>query len=120
MDSIRVLVVDDSPMVYKAVKKAVEPEGFEVVDHAMNGKEGLEKIELLKPDVVILDVTMPIMDGIETATALFGKNPEAKVIMLSAMGDEEITSQAKKIGIKVFLTKPFKPDELVKSIRSIL
>ena len=116
----KVLVIDDSPMVYKAVKRALEPEGFQVVDQAFNGQEGLEKIDLLKPDLIILDVTMPIMDGIETAEALFQRNPDAKVIMLSAMGDEDLTSKAKRIGIKIFLTKPFKPEELVSSIRSIL
>ena len=116
----KVLVIDDSPMIYKAVKRAIEPEGFQVVDHASNGQEGLEKIDLLKPDLIVLDVTMPIMDGIETAKVSFQKNPSAKVIMLSAMGDEELMSQAKQIGIKIFLTKPFKAEELIQSIRNLL
>ncbi|HBE78562.1 MAG TPA: two-component system response regulator [Firmicutes bacterium] len=115
-----VLVVDDSPMVFKAVKRALEPEGFQVMDQAFNGQEGLEKIAVLNPDVIILDVTMPIMDGIQTAEALFQRNPTAKVIMLSAMGDDDLTSKAKRMGVKLFLTKPFKPEELVSSIRSII
>jgi two-component system chemotaxis response regulator CheY len=120
MEVCKVLVIDDSPMVFKAVKKALEPEGFQVVDQAFNGQEGLEKIELIKPDLIILDVTMPVMDGIQTAEVLFQKNPAAKVIMLSAMGDEDLTSRAKRLGVKLFLTKPFKPEELVNSIRSIM
>jgi Response regulator containing CheY-like receiver domain and AraC-type DNA-binding domain len=119
MEACRILVIDDSPMVFKAVKRALEPEGFQVVDQAFNGQEGLEKIDLLKPDLIILDVTMPVMDGIQAAEALFQKNPAAKVIMLSAMGDEDLTNKAKRIGIKLFLTKPFKPEELVSSVRSI-
>jgi two-component system chemotaxis response regulator CheY len=116
----KVLVVDDSPMVFKAVKRALEPEGFQVMDQAFNGQEGLEKIAALNPDVIILDVTMPIMDGIQTAEVLFQRNPTAKVIMLSAMGDDDLMSKAKRIGVKLFLTKPFKPEELVNSIRSII
>jgi two-component system chemotaxis response regulator CheY len=120
MEACKVLVIDDSPMVFKAVKKALEPEGFQVVDQAFNGQEGLEKVELIKPDLIILDVTMPVMDGIQTAEVLFQKNPAAKVIMLSAMGDEDLTSKAKRLGVKLFLTKPFKPEDLVNSIRSIM
>ena len=120
MEACRVLVVDDSPMVFKAVKRALEPEGFQVVDQAFNGQEGLEKIELIKPDLIILDVTMPVMDGIQMAEVLFQKNSAAKVIMLSAMGDEDLTNKAKRLGIKLFLTKPFKPEDLVNSNHSIM
>lgn len=118
--SCKVLVIDDSPMVFKAVSKALEPEGFQMVGQAFNGQEGLDLINQLNPDIIVLDVTMPIMDGIQTAKVLFQKNPAAKVIMLSAMGDDELINKAKRIGIKVFLTKPFKPEELVNSVRSIL
>lgn len=116
----RILVIDDSPMVFKAVKRALEPEGFQVVDQAFNGQEGLEKIEQIKPDLIILDVTMPIMDGIQTAEALFQKGITTKVIMLSAMGDEDLMNKAKRLGVKLFLTKPFKPEDLVNSVRSVM
>ncbi len=120
MDSnSRIMVIDDSPMVYKAVKRALEPEGYQLLDQAFNGQEGLEKINANNPDLIILDITMPVMDGLETAEVLFKKKPQAKVIMLSAMGDEELINKAKMLGVKAFLTKPFKPEELVSCIKSL-
>jgi len=116
----KILVIDDSPFIFKAVKKALEPQGHEVVDNASNGQIGLDMYEKYNPDLITLDVTMPVMDGIETAKALFKKNPDVKIIMLSAMGDEVLINQAKELGITHFVTKPFKPDELVSSVSSFL
>jgi len=116
----KVLVIDDSPFIFKAVKKALEPHGFEVVDNASNGQIGLEMYEKYSPDVITLDVTMPIMDGIQTAIALKQKNPNIKIVMLSAMGDDLLINQAKAIGIQHFLTKPFKADELLQIINTLL
>jgi two-component system chemotaxis response regulator CheY len=76
--------------------------------------------EKYNPDVITLDVTMPVMDGIETAKALFAKNKNVKIVMLSAMGDDILLNQAKEIGIKHFVTKPFKADELLSCINSLL
>ena len=116
----KILVIDDSPFIFKAVKRALEPNGFEVVDNASNGQIGLEMYEKYNPDVITLDVTMPVMDGIETAKALFEKNKNIKIVMLSAMGDDLLLNQSKEIGIKYFVTKPFKPEELLTTINSLL
>lgn len=120
MANCKVLVVDDSPFIFKAVKKALEPKGFELVGHGENGKQGLELYQQHKPDVITLDVTMPVMDGLETAKALFQMNPSVKIIMLSAMGDDDLIAAARKIGVKKFLSKPFKADELVNEINELL
>jgi len=116
----KILVIDDSPFIFKAVKKALEPHGFEVVDNAANGQIGLEMYEKYSPDAITLDVTMPIMDGLQTAMALKEKHPDVKIIMLSAMGDDLLINQAKAIGIQHFLTKPFKSDELLQAINTVL
>lgn len=116
----KILVIDDSPFISKAVKKAVEPEGFEVVGQAFNGREGLEMIREYQPEIIILDVTMPVMDGLETAENIYRKNPNAKVIMLSAMGDEKLVVSAKRIGVKRFLNKPFKAEEMVAAIKGLI
>ncbi|OGI02639.1 MAG: hypothetical protein A2Y25_03105 [Candidatus Melainabacteria bacterium GWF2_37_15] len=116
----KVLVIDDSPFIFKAVKKALEPHGFEVVDNAPNGQIGLEMYDKYSPDVITLDVTMPVMDGIETAKGLFGKNPNVKIVMLSAMGDDVLMNEAKGLGIKQFVSKPFKPEDLLQSVNSLL
>lgn len=108
----KVLVIDDSPFVFKAVSKALQGTDYEVVANALNGQMGVDKYIETRADVITLDVTMPIMDGLETARELFKINPNAKIIMLSAMGDETLLNQAREIGVKYFLTKPFRPDTL--------
>lgn len=116
----KILVIDDSPFIFKAVKKALEPHGFEIVDNAANGQIGLEMYEKYNPDLITLDVTMPIMDGLQTAIALKKMNPNVKIIMLSAMGDDLLLNQAKAIGIKHFLTKPFKQETLLQAVNLLL
>lgn len=118
--SKKVLVIDDSPFVFKTVVKALEGTDYQVVDNALNGQMGLDKYDEHQPDVITLDVTMPVMDGLETARHLFAKNPNVKIIMLSAMGDEALLSEARGIGINHFLTKPFKPDMLKEKLAEIL
>lgn len=118
-NSLKVLVIDDSPFILKAVKRALEPQGFEIVGYADNGKLGVEMYEKHKPDVVTLDVTMPIMDGLETASSLMIKDPDVKIIMLSAMGDEMLIQNARKMGVSQFVSKPFKPDKLISTINDL-
>ncbi len=120
MEGKKVLVIDDSPFIFKAVKRALEPKGFIVVDNAQNGKVGLEMIVKYNPDIITLDVTMPVMDGIETAQNIFKDNPDAKVIMMSAMGDEALIQQARGLGVKHFIPKPFKPDQLSAVVTELL
>lgn len=110
--SKKLLVIDDSPFVFKAVTKALEGSEYEVVGNALDGQLGIDKYIETRADVITLDVTMPIMDGLETARRLFEINPNARIVMLSAMGDETLLNQAKEIGIKYFLTKPFRPETL--------
>jgi Response regulator containing CheY-like receiver domain and AraC-type DNA-binding domain len=116
----KILVIDDSPFIYKAVKKSLEPCGYEIVGHAENGLIGLEMYDRLNPDIITLDVTMPVMDGIETASNLFKINPDVNLIMLSAMGDEDLINAAKNLGVRYFLSKPFKSNELVDVVNSIM
>lgn len=110
--SKKVLVIDDSPFVFKAVSKALEGTEWEVIGNALDGQLGIDKYIETRADVITLDVTMPVMDGLETAKKLFEINPKVKIVMLSAMGDETLLNQAKEIGIRYFLTKPFQPAAL--------
>lgn len=110
--SKKVLVIDDSPFVFKAVSKALQDTEWEVVGNALDGQLGIDKYIETRADVITLDVTMPIMDGLETAKKLVEINPNIKIIMLSAMGDDTLLNEAKKIGIKYFLMKPFRPETL--------
>lgn len=117
--SKKVLVIDDSPFVFKAVTKALEGTEWEVVGNALDGQLGLDKYIETRADVITLDVTMPVMDGLETARRLFEINPKVRIIMLSAMGDETLLNQAKEIGIRYFLTKPFRPESLQEKLTEI-
>ena len=120
MNKIKVLNVDDSPFIHKAVARALNSEEYELCAVAKNGREGYELYFSQTPDVVVMDITMPIMDGLEASAVILEKDPHAKIIMLSAMGDDELISNAKAIGIKEFLQKPFKADELTSAIQKII
>lgn len=117
--SKKVLVIDDSPFVFKAVSKALEGSDWEVVGNALDGQLGVEKYIETHPDVITLDVTMPIMDGLETARKLVEINPNVKIVMLSAMGDETLHNEAREIGVKYFLTKPFRPETLLEKLAEV-
>lgn len=116
---MKILVIDDSPFVAKAVIKAVEGTEHSVIGIALNGQIGIDKYLQLKPDVITLDVTMPVMEGLEAAKRLFQLNPNVKIILLSAMGDESLHNEARQIGIKHFLTKPFKPEDLLQRLAEV-
>lgn len=119
MGKIRILIVDDSPFIHKAITRAVNTtEEYEICGIAKNGQEGVEQYTTLKPDLVTMDITMPIMDGLEASKIIMGQNPAAKIVMLSAMGDEQLMTNAKAIGIKSFIQKPFKNDEFIASVQA--
>jgi two-component system chemotaxis response regulator CheY len=117
--SRKVLVIDDSPFVFKAVSKALEGTEWEVIGNALDGQLGVDKYVEERPDVITLDVTMPVMDGLETARKLFEINPNVKIVMLSAMGDETLLGEARQIGIRHFLTKPFRPEALQEKLAEV-
>lgn len=116
---IRVLVVDDSPFIHKAIARALPEDDYEICGVGKNGKEGIELYQKLAPDVVTMDVTMPIVDGIQAATEILRGDPRANIILLSSMGDEELIRQARTIGIKMIVQKPFKASELLAAINML-
>lgn len=120
MTKIRVLAVDDSPFIHKAIARALNSDDYEICANAKNGKEGHEYFSAYKPDVVVMDITMPVMDGLEATEIILSKDPQAKIIMLSAMGDEELIKSAQDKGVSAFLQKPFKGNVLMETISSVL
>ena len=120
MGKTRVLVVDDSPFIHKAIARALTGDEYEICGIGANGKDGADLYAKLKPDVVTMDITMPILDGLGSARLILQGDPQARIIMLSAMGDEALMKSAQEIGIRMFLQKPFKSDELVQAIRQII
>ena len=118
----RVLIVDDEKYVRMGIKSETDWSliGCEVVGEAANGIEGLEAAETLRPDLVISDIRMPKMDGIEMAEKIIEKCPGTKVIFLTAYNEFEYARQAIRIGVSDYLLKPFQDGELEGAIQRLL
>ncbi len=112
-----VLVVDDSKTSRTMLRNILVANGYEVIGEAENGQEGYDKYCELEPDFVTLDITMPVMDGIETLVKIKEYDENAKVIMVTAAGQ---MLDAIKLGAAEFVTKPFETDQIVSIIESII
>lgn len=116
----RVLIVDDAAFMRLSVKTMLEKNGFEVVGEAENGMEAIQKYKELNPDIVTMDITMPKVTGVDALKVIIGFDPDAKVVMLSAMGQESMVKEAVINGAKSFIVKPFKEEHLVKTLRGLM
>ncbi|MCF7936175.1 MAG: response regulator [Synergistales bacterium] len=119
-ESVKVLVVDDSPFIHKIAERELGIKGVEIVGFASNGEEGIRKAREYAPDIVFLDITMPIMNGIVTAERMLAEHPEMKIVMISTMGDEELLDRVKETGAHSFLLKPLTRAKLVEAILGVL
>ena len=118
--SKRILVVDDAAFMRMMIKDVLTKNGFEIVGEAENGKVAIEKFKELSPDLVIMDITMPEVNGIEALKSIRAHNPSAKVIMCSAMGQQAMVIEAIQAGAKDFIVKPFQPDRVCDAVRKVL
>lgn len=112
---VTVLVVDDSKFMAKGLKTLLESMEFDVVGLGHDGLQGIEEFKKCRPDVTLLDVTMPNMDGLECLRAIREIDEEARVVMLSAIKDEDTISQCLEAGAQCFLEKPIRknnPEDL--------
>ncbi|MBP1763174.1 MAG: response regulator receiver protein [Firmicutes bacterium] len=113
----RILVVDDAAFMRMMVKDILSKNGYEVVGEAENGLRAIEKYQELRPDLVTMDITMPEMDGISAVKEIRKIDPNAKVIMCSAMGQQSMVIEAIQSGARDFIVKPFQPDRVLEAIR---
>ena len=116
----KILTVDDAAFMRKVIKDTLSKAGYTEIYEAEDGAMAVEKYNELKPDLVLMDITMPNMDGLEALKAIRAKNPAANVVMCSAMGQEAMVIEAITAGAKDFIVKPFKPDRILKTVTSIL
>lgn len=116
---IKVLVVDDAAFMRASIRMMLERNGFSVVGEAENGAAGLKKYKELQPDIVTLDITMPEMDGVAALKAIRQYDPGARVIMVSAMGQECMVMEAVMEGAKAFIVKPFKEEHIILSMNKV-
>ena len=114
-----VLIVDDSKTSRSVLRNILVEHGYEVVAEAENGQEGYDKYCDLHPDFVTLDITMPVMDGIQTLVKIKEYDPAAKVIMVTAAGQKSKMLEAIKMGAAEFVTKPFETEQIISILESI-
>ncbi len=112
----KILIVDDAAFMRLTIRQMIEPEGHEVVGEAGTGVEAVEKYPLCKPDIVLLDITMPEMNGIEALKRIKVLDENAKIIICSAVGQQLMVAEAIKEGASNFIVKPFKKETLVAAI----
>ncbi len=115
----RVLIVDDACFMRMTISMMLKRHEFEIVGEAENGAEGFEKYKELRPDIVTMDITMPKMSGLEALKLIREFDPQANVIMVSAMGQELLVKEAVLNGAKSFVVKPFKEEQVVKVIKKV-
>ncbi|MCI5641305.1 MAG: response regulator [Lachnospiraceae bacterium] len=116
MDKVTIMVVDDSPFASKQIQDVVEENGYEVIAYAQNGEEGLKLYDEYHPDIVIMDIIMPGIDGLETAQMLMKKNPEVKIMMLSSLCDAGTLEEVRNVGLKYLIPKPWEDDVLLATL----
>ncbi len=116
----KILLADDAAFMRKVIKDTLSKNGFTDLYEAVDGADAVQKYEEVHPDLVILDITMPNMDGLEALKAIRARNSGANVVMCSAMGQEAMVIDAIQSGAKDFIVKPFKADRIMKTVTTIL
>ncbi len=116
----KILIVDDAAFMRMMLKNILTSNGFEVVGEAENGAQAVEKYKELKPDLVTMDITMPEMDGIAAVKEIMKIDPNARIVMVSAMGQQVMVIEAIQAGAKDFVVKPFQPDRVLEAINKAL
>lgn len=119
-EGTKVLIVDDSKTSRKILRAVLEEAGYNVVDEAVNGQEGVDKYKQYHPAACTMDITMPIMDGIEALKEIIAYDSDARVIMLTAAGQQSKIVEAVKAGAAEFITKPFEKDEVIRTLVEVI
>lgn len=114
-----VLIVDDAAFMRVTIKNMLEKNGYSVVGEAENGKVAVQKYHELKPDIVTMDITMPEMDGLAALKSIIQINPEAQIVMMTAMGQQGMVKDAVMAGAKGFIVKPFKEETVISALKKL-
>jgi two-component system chemotaxis response regulator CheY len=115
-----ILVVDDAAFMRMMIKDILSRNGFKVVGEADNGLRAVERYSELRPDLVIMDITMPELDGIEAVKRIRRLDDKATIIMCSAMGQQSMVIEAIQAGAKDFIVKPFQPERVVEAVKKAI
>ncbi|MDR2045089.1 MAG: response regulator [Clostridium sp.] len=115
-----ILICDDAAFMRMMIKDVLTKNGYNVVGEAANGAIAIDKYKELSPDLVLMDITMPEMNGLDALKAIMSSNKAAKVIMCSAMGQQAMVIESIQSGAKDFIVKPFQPDRVLEAVRKVV
>jgi len=116
----RIMVVDDSRMVVLQMQNLLEDTDFKIAAYCRNGEEAIAQYAQVQPDLVTMDIIMPGLDGLETAQAILEDHPDAKILMVSSLAYDDTFDEAKAIGTKGFIDKPFEKEQLLEALEKAL
>lgn len=116
----RIMIVDDTAFMRRMLRDLLVKEGYEIAAEAANGREAVEQYLQEQPDLVIMDITMPEMDGIAAVREIISHNPNARIVMCSALGQQELVLESLEAGALDFVMKPFLPAKVLEAIRKAL
>ncbi len=116
----RILLVDDASFMRMMLKNILVGAGYEVAGEAENGSKAVEQFKTLKPDLVIMDIIMPEMGGIDAVREIVKAHPTAKILMCSSMGQQSLVVEAIQAGAKDFIVKPFQPSNVLEAVKKVL
>ena len=116
----KIMLVDDAAFMRMTIKNALTKAGYTELIEASDGQQAVETYDQEHPDLVIMDITMPNKDGLETLKEIKAMDPKATIVMCSAMGQETMVMDSIKSGAKDFIVKPFKPERILSTVKKIL
>jgi two-component system, chemotaxis family, chemotaxis protein CheY len=117
--AVRVLVADDARFMRQLIREIIEPEGFEVVGEAADGRSVVEEFTRLQPDIVTMDIVMPKRSGIDAVREILALDASARIAMVSALGQEALVMEALQAGASDYIVKPFKPEAVIATLRKV-
>ncbi len=115
-----ILIADDAAFMRMMLKDVIQKAGYEVIGEAGNGAEAVRLYRELKPAMVLMDITMPEMDGIEALKEIRAEDPSARVVMCSAMGQQAMVIESIQAGAKDFIVKPFQTERVVEAVKKVI
>ena len=115
-----ILICDDAAFMRMMIKDILTKNGYNIAGEAENGAKAVEKYNELKPDLVLMDITMPEMDGIEALKKIKSGDPNASIIMCSAMGQQAMVIESIQSGAKDFIVKPFQADRVLEAVQKVV
>ncbi|HHY63871.1 MAG TPA: response regulator [Clostridiaceae bacterium] len=115
-----ILIVDDAAFMRMMIKDILSKNGYTVIAEAENGLKAIEKYKEVNPDLVIMDITMPEMDGIQAVKQIKQINDAAKIIMCSAMGQQAMVIESIQAGARDFIVKPFQAERVIEAVRKVV